>query len=344
MSDADPTDQDRAALDLLLRGFQVSRLLRLVADLGIADRIAPEGGVPVEALAADGSVVPEQLLRVLRALAAFGIFRVSTEGLVAHTPKSRLLRRDVPRSLHHAARFWTAPGAWKAWGELDAALQGGSPHQAAWGMDRFAYLDRHPEEARVFDAMMANSPVDRHGAVAEACDFSKARLIADIGGGNGAALRHILARFPGPRGLLFDREDVIAALTPTDLMDGRIEARSGDFFAQVPQGADSYLLVRVLHNWNDADCLRILSACRAAMGAKATLLLGEHLLQPDPGRGQPADYLIDMQMMAMFGEAKERTEQAFRDLLAQAGFAVRRVLPTASHVSIIEAVPDASSV
>ncbi|WP_165914171.1 hypothetical protein [Sinorhizobium americanum] len=37
-------DDDRLALDLLIRGFQVSRIIRLMADLEIADRIAPEAG------------------------------------------------------------------------------------------------------------------------------------------------------------------------------------------------------------------------------------------------------------------------------------------------------------
>jgi hypothetical protein len=79
----------------------------------------------VGALATDCKVQPTQLVRVLRALAAFNVFSVSSEGTVAHTPRSRLLRTDAPGSLHHAARFWTGPGSWKAWGELDAALAGG---------------------------------------------------------------------------------------------------------------------------------------------------------------------------------------------------------------------------
>jgi hypothetical protein len=70
---------------------------------------------------------------------------------------------------------------------------------------RFEYLRAHPDEARSFDAMMANFPDNRHPAVAAAYDFSGAKLIADIGGGNGAALRHILSRFTALRGLLFDR-------------------------------------------------------------------------------------------------------------------------------------------
>ncbi len=332
-------DPDRTALDLLLRGFQVSRMLRLVADLGIADRIAPSGRVPVESLATDCGVLPTQLIRVLRAVAAFGIFSVTAEAEVGHTPRSLLLRTDTPGSLYAAARFWTAPGSWKAWGELDAALTGGVPHEAAWGMSRFAYLRTHPEEARAFDAMMAAFPDDRHAAIATAYDFSSATLICDVGGGDGAALRHILRRFPKPSGLVFDLEDVVRAIPPEGLMSGRITTAGGSFFEKMPAGADLYMLVRVLHNWGDEDCLRILRACRAVTGPGSRLLLGEELLESDPSRGHPTAYLIDMQMMTMFNTARARNEEEFRTLLAASGFSLRGVIETASSVSIIEAVP-----
>lgn len=339
MTETLKTDVDREELDLLLRGFQVSRMLRLIADLGVADKIPPDGLVMVEVLAAACTVLPEPMLRVLRALAAFRIFEVTADGAIAHTPRSRLLRTDTPNSLHHAARFWTGPGSWGAWDKLDVAMTGGTPHDAAWNMGRFAYLKQHPEEARLFDAMMANFPDNRHAAVAAAYDFSGAGLIADIGGGNGAALRQILARFTTPRGLVFDREDVVAAITPDDLMKGRIAAEGGSFFDKVPDGADIYMLIRVLHDWPDEDCLRILRACRAAMGAHARLLLGEQILEPDPARGRATGYLIDVQMMAMFGRARQRSEADFRCLLNQSGFSLYRVIPTASPVSIIEAEP-----
>jgi O-methyltransferase len=339
MADDVGTEQDRTDLDLLLRGFQVSRMLRLVADLGIADRIEPEGRMAVSELASACAVLPEPLLRVLRALAAFRVFQVTPDGLVAHTRRSRLLRTDTPNSLHHSARFWTAPGSWNAWGMLDAAMTGAVPHEAAWKQSRFDYLRSHPEEARVFDAMMANFPDNRHAAFAAAYDFSSSRLIADIGGGNGEALRCILSRFSTPRGLVFDREDVVAAIPPDALMQGRMTKRGGSFFEHVPGGADVYLLIRVLHDWPDEDCLRILRACRAAMGPDALLLLGEQLLEPDPARGRPADYLIDVQMMAMFGHARERSTAEFENMFAASGLALRRAIGTASPVSIIEAAP-----
>jgi SAM-dependent methyltransferase len=339
MSGTTAVDKDRSELDLLLRGFQVSRMLRVVADLGLADRLAPDAAVVIADLASACNVNPTPLLRILRALAAFGVFRVSPDGVVSHSPRSRLLRTDTPNSLHHAARFWTTPGSWAAWGMLDAALTGGNPHQAAWDMSRFDYLRRHGDEARIFDRFMANFPDNRHAAVAASYDFSSARLIVDIAGGNGEALRHILGTCPGPRGLVFDRPDVVHAIPAALRLQGRIDAEGGDFFDKIPPGADCYLMMRVLHNWSDDDCSRILRNCRAAITKDARLLIVDHILEPDPARGKAADYLLDTQMMAMFGEARERTESEFRDLLTAAGFVVRRVIPTPSPVSIIEAGP-----
>ena len=104
----DPGD-DRLAVDLLMRGFQVSRTIRLVADLTIADRIEPDAPRNVTDLAKACGVLPQPLLRAIRLLAAFGIFRVDADGNVAHTPRSLLLRTDAPNSLHYGARSLTAP-------------------------------------------------------------------------------------------------------------------------------------------------------------------------------------------------------------------------------------------
>jgi hypothetical protein len=66
------------------------------------------------------------------------------------------------------------------------------------------------------------------------------------------------------------------------------------------------------------------------------------------GRARPEEadcsavitYLVDMQMMAMFGAARARTEDEFDALLAASGLTLRRVVATASSVSIVEAEPE----
>jgi hypothetical protein len=334
-----PTADDRVALDLLIRGFQVSSMLRVVADLDVADRVPPEERMTVEALAAACGVQPLPLLRMLRALAALAVFDVTADGKVGHTSRSRLLRADAPRSFHHAARFWAGPGSWGAWGRLDAAMTGGVPHVEAWGMGRYDYLRAHPEEARSFDAMMANFTDNRHEAISAAYDFAGLGLIADIGGGNGEALRAILRRFPDARGLVFDLADVVEAIPPAGLLDGRIRPEPGSFFETIPAGADAYLLICVLHNWSDEDCLKILRACRAAMKPSARLLIADQVLQPEPSPSRPTEYLVDMQMMAMFGAARERNRDDFAVMLSATGLTLRQVIPTEAAVSIVEAVP-----
>lgn len=214
------------------------------------------------------------------------------------------------------------------------ALNGNIPHEAAWQLTRFAYLQGHPQEARVFDEMMQHFSDGRHPAIAKSYDFSDFRRIVDVGGGNGAALREILKRNLAATGIVFDRADVIAAM-PKD--QARLKGESGSFFDGIPKGADCYLLVRVLHDWSNEDCLRILARCHEAMSPSTTLLICEQLLKDDPSLGTPSDYLIDTQMMAMFGHARERTASEFRALLEQSGFTFKRVIATETVVSLIEA-------
>lgn len=51
----------------------------------------------------------------------------------------------------------------------------------------------------------------------------------------------------------------------------RCEVREGDFFADVPGGADLYLLSWVLHDWPDPHAVQILANCRRAMSTTARL-------------------------------------------------------------------------
>lgn len=115
---------------------------------------------------------------------------------------------------------------------------------------------------------------------------------------------------------------------------------AGDFLESVPDGGDVYTLKWILHNWSDADCLRILGNCRRAMGRGGRLLVIEQLL---PASAQPPAELVsfDIGMMVLFG-AQERTEAEYRALLTRSGFEVQQIASTAMGFSIIEAVPTAS--
>ena len=52
-------------------------------------------------------------------------------------------------------------------------------------------------------------------------------------------------------------------------MGDRLTMAAGDFFAAVPEGADTYLLSMILHDWSDDEALRLLAGIRAGAPAGA---------------------------------------------------------------------------
>ena len=119
----------------------------------------------------------------------------------------------------------------------------------------------------------------------------------------------------------------------------RCAIEAGDFFEGVPPGGDLYVLCQILHDWNDASCLKILRNCRATMAAEARLLVIERVLDLKPGKTDPTSFLSDMDMMVLFPGAKERTLLEFTDLFRQTGFAEPKLIPTRSVFSILETAP-----
>jgi hypothetical protein len=176
-------------------------------------------------------------------------------------------------------------------------------------------------------------------AVAAAYDFSGFKTVVDVGGATGNMLAAVLSRHRGPRGVLFDLPHVVRdapALLKAHGVADRVAIESGSFFESVPSGGDAYILSHVIHDWSEAQCLTILGNCRRAMGAGGRLLIVEMVLPPGdtphPGK------LLDITMLTMPG-GEERTEAEYAALLAKAGFRLQRVVPTASAVSVVEAVP-----
>ena len=101
-----------------------------------------------------------------------------------------------------------------------------------------------------------------------------------------------------------------------------------------------YLLKSILHDWPDADADRIVRACRQAAPAGSRLLVIERVLPERVGPGDAYALLSDLNMMVNNGGC-ERTELEFRELLAEGGYRLERVIRTRVPFSALEAVPSA---
>ena len=326
-ADAPAEDPARLVADLA-RAQVAARCLHVIADCGAADAVGAAGATPAE-IAAHTGLDTDALARMLRLLAAHGIFAHGPEGRYMHSPASLLLRSDAAGSLRSYVRMNGMAVLWDRFKDLGrTALTGRPQHDWASLVD---YLAAHPEQSAIFNEAMVSKSRTVLPAVAAAYAFAGFDTIVDVGGGRGHLLKAILDSAPQAKGILFELEHVIA-----DAMSApRLERATGNFFTDPLPAADAYLLMDVLHDWNDADAARIVRAVRSAAQPEAKLLIVETLVPELPGLH--FGKTLDISMLAVTG-GRERTEAQYRALLAAAGFRLTRVVPTASHYSIVEAV------
>jgi hypothetical protein len=305
--------------------------LHLVAELGVADQVGDEP-VSVEELASGCGADPDALGRVLRLLAAHGIFE-HRAGAYGHTEASRLLRSDHAMSMRAFSRMMGMPVFSSSFAHLEHSVRTGSPAiDLVEPKGLWAYLQDHPGEAQIFgQAMTAKAGADI-GAVLGAYDFSRFSTIADIGGGRGHLLRAVLDAVPTARGVLFDLPGVIDAL---EIDSERLTARAGDFFVEPLPTADAYILMEVIHDWADTEAGAILSAIRRAASPGASVLIIEGVIADE--QADPRVQTLDVIMLAVTG-GRERTATQLGELLDGAGFRITRVIETSGPMRIVGAV------
>ena len=322
-------------------GHYFSRALALAAKLGIAD-FMKDGPQHYDALARETHTHGPSLNRVMRMLASVGIFEERDGGFFALTPLGELLRTGVPGSMRSSVLLFAGIGVQDAWKELEYCVQTGEPAFRKNSPDAtpFTAIAQNPEMARVFDEAMATFAPMTAAAIAAAYDFSPFRKLVDVGGGNGALLIGILKANPGLHGIVFDMppaaEKARAAIAEAGLQS-RCEAIGGDFFKEVPAGADAYISKHVIHDWNDERATAILRSIHRAMPLHAKLLIAEGVYPPridnsDTSRGTAAN---DVNMLVATG-GRQRSEAEFRSLQAAAGFKLTRIIPTPARLAIVE--------
>ncbi len=324
-------------LDRIITGYWISQAIYAAAQFGIADLLR-EGPRTIADLAEATSTNPGALYRLLRALASVGIFAEDSSGRFSLTPLAEPLRSDVSES-KRALALMSGDEQFRTWADIEYSIRTGkTAFDKVFGQPIFEYLSEHPDKAAIFDAAMTAIHGRETRDVLAAYDFSDIRVLADIGGGNGSNIIQILTDYPDLQGILFDLPHVVERTRDRIESAGvsdRCQMIAGDFFQSVPAGADAYFLRHIIHDWDDEKALTILRHCYTAMPSDGKLLVVESVI---PRGNEPfTGKLLDLVMLLIPG-GKERTEPEYRSLLAEAGFELARIIPTATELSIIEAV------
>ena len=319
-------------------GEWVARALHAAAELGLADQLV---NVPRSAaeLAGPMHVHAPSLHRFMRTLASLGVLTERPEQRYALTTLGEALRTGAPGSARATLLTFGSRLFQRSWDHLTYSIQTSKTgFEKAHGMPLFEYLAQHPGEASLFSETMVGLHGQEPPAVAAAYDFSTFSTIVDVGGATGNMLAATLSRHAGPSGVLFDLPHVVAdapSLLEENGVRDRVKIEAGDFFKTVPSGGDAYILSHIIHDWDEDQCLTILSHIRKAIKSNGRLLIVEMVL-PEGDTVHPGK-MLDMVMLLVSG-GRERTEAEYGSLLSKGGFKLTRIVPTSSAVSVVEAV------
>jgi hypothetical protein len=337
---SDENGKSAARLLELIQMRLISEAISVVASLGIPDLLAsaPRSS---EELAQTTGANPQHLHRVLRSLQSFGIFSADSTGRFALTPMGQHLRRDADGSLHSAAMlFGGADGARMLELFLQCVKTGKSASEIRFG-NWTDWIQSDLELLGHFNAAMTAFSSIHLSGVFDTYDFSCSGKLVDIGGGHGRILTEILKRQPHMHGILFDLPHALEGGRKTIAqagLAGRCEVMTGDFFVSVPAGCHTYMLSRVIHDWNDEQSVAILKIVRNAIVSNGRLILLETMIRPEGEGNYPV--LSDLNMLIRTGGC-ERTEAEYRALYQAAGFELTRTVVTKAPTgtTIIEGRP-----
>ncbi len=333
MSDAGP----QPLIDRLFAWVDTTAIMA-AAELGIFDRLAAGPRTPTE-VAADVDADEWRIARLLRDLTGTGTVVSAGNGRFVLGPEGDFLRSDVPGSVREMYRMVKGPISRGLLAGEAAVRTETTAFDEVMGAPLFEYLGRHPEDGSIFNTSMVGFGLAIGTPPIHAYDFTGVRQLVDVGGGHGQLAMEVLRAYPDIEAVVFDApaviEETVVEMERNGLA-GRCQAIAGDFFKSVPAGGDCYALRWIIHDWNDERAVTILRCCRDAIDPAGRLLLFE-VVVPDVD-GPHLSKTLDWTMMASVS-GQERTEAEYGALLEQAGFRLTRVVPSASPMCVVEAVP-----
>ncbi len=323
--------------------FWQSRVLYVAARLDIATVLADQT-LTADEIASRVSAHPDATYRLLRMLAAMGVFQESSPRCFRNNKLSACLREDNPRNIRAMVLMHNSETMSRPWYEQfeQGVKSGAVPFKLAHGEELFAYMDAHAEFDALFSKAMDSVEALTGDSFATDFDWGRFERVIDIGGSKGAKSLAILKRHPHLQALVVDRPQVIREAgqywkgREDDALLARLNFQAGDLLVSVPAATsdkDIYLLSAVLHGFDDDTCIRALkNLATASAGTGARIALMELVM--DESRPGLTGASFDMQMF-MGTRGQERTLREWLTLFGRSGLALEELVSLRSFVKIL---------
>jgi len=330
--------------------FWQSRALYVAARLDIATVLGDER-LDADEIATRVAAEPDAAYRLLRMLAAIGVFEEVSPRVFANNRLSAPLREDNPNSVRAMILMHNAEEMSRPWYEqLERAVRdGGVPFALAHGEELFDYMDGHPEFDALFSRAMDTVETLSGDSFAQDFDWGRFERVIDVGGSTGSKSLAILKRHPHLNALVVDRAQVVRDAErhwkhgigrEAPALLARLSFQAGNLFKSVPKATsdkDIYLLSAVLHCFDDEHCVKALRNLVVACGGTGARIALLELVMVE-SRADLAGAAIDMQMF-MGTRGRERTLAEWSRLFDRSGVVLEEQVRLQSFATILVLQP-----
>jgi hypothetical protein len=335
-------DASAKVIDLIFGRWR-SQILYAGVKLGVFEALAngPKNAVRV---ASELKVDASMLYRLMRALGSLELLHEDTTKTFSLTPMGEVLRSDHLQSLRGVTLLQEGPEHYALWKHLLDLITEGKQNAFVreFGQPAFEYAMQHPSYGAVFNEAMSSYSRTYSLWVLEALapyDFSGISHLCDVGGGHGHTLCSLLVKYLHLKGTVLELPSVIEnqeLLWANKMGVGdRCTYVPGDMFREVPP-ADAYMVKAIIHDWNDAEGVQILSTMHRAAPQHGRVFIMEQIV-PGPDTPHFAK-LFDIDML-IWGTGRERTLEEYAGLLEKAGWTYRQTwYPASKMLGVMEGV------
>lgn len=333
--------------------ISVPMSLNAVVRLNVADAIWQKGSNKplmaseiLSSILPSGTGDPENLQRILRMLASYGVFNEHIS--LAEPAQRRYSLTEVGKTLvtdknglsygpyvlqHHQEELM------KAWSVVHEAVVDSSTEpfvKANDGETAYGMYGKKPEMNELMQKAMSGVSVPFMKRVLENYDgFKGVERLVDVGGSAGDCLMMIIEKYDNIKeGVNFDLPEVVAKAPKID----GVTHVGGDMFNSIPKG-DAIFMKWVLTTWTDEEVKRIMINCFEAIPVGGKLIACEPVLPNHTDDSHRTRVLLegDIFVMTIYcAKGKHRTEEEYHQLGKSAGFKSFRAIYIDYFYTILE--------
>lgn len=332
------TDDD--AWSVRIQEAGLTHVLRWLMHLNVHKSIPLDDSISGQDLATKVNADVEFLTRFMRFACSCGIFKETSDHCYAHTKLSRALVEPSYGAyfemflddllLKTFARF---PEYYSSRPLVSPNDPYHNPFAWAFDMDGHPWSDVIGRDAASYEKFLVGMngnwahwpstgiyPWDEGLAqLSEQAVAEDSIFMVDVGGSQGFMLKQLRDNFPMLNGKMVvqDIASVINAI-PEGSLPPEIEPQVHDFWTPQPvKRAKVYHMRRIMHDWPDAECQKILRHLADAMTPDSKLLIADMVIPETPVPEDAFAYCMDLCMMLFAG--RERTMADWQSLFDSSG-------------------------